>query len=207
MAKISNEINRNSVLFLYEGETEAEFYQKIFTEYVPPRKIRRNYSNLKGVYSLNDKVRSRIDSYLLNGSFDDRKNIHVFVAYDREGTKNTETLLNIDQIKTEYINPSSRISSINEIVATQDLESWFFHDLEGIYKFLRVPNAKRNYSQYNNIEATNNRILSALFHRFDKHYQKGRKVHGFIDHLDIEKIFNNVQELKESVTLITKLCK
>jgi len=27
-------VNPNSLLFLYEGETEAEFYQKIFNEHV-----------------------------------------------------------------------------------------------------------------------------------------------------------------------------
>ena len=199
-------LNPNSVLFLYEGDTEAEFYKHIFNNYVPPRKIRRNYSNLKGVSSLNDKVGSKIESYLLNDSFNDRNNIHVFIAYDREGSRETETPLDIETLRKKYIYPDSRVSSINEIVATQDLESWFFHDLEGIYKFLRVPRSKRNMNAYNNIEATNNRVLSCLFHRYNKHYQKGKRVEGFLQQLDIDKIYNNVQELKDAVELINELC-
>ncbi len=203
---MAKEINENSLLFLYEGETEAEFYQIIFNNYIPPRKIRRSFSNLKGIYSLNDKVKSKIESYLQNNSFVTCNNIHVFIAYDREGPRETETLLDLQSLKLKYIYKDSRISSINEIVATQDLESWFFHDLEGIYKFLRAPNNKRNHNCYNNIEATNNKILSSLFHKFDKHYQKGKKVKGFVNQLDVEKIFNNVQELKDSIIIITKLC-
>jgi len=99
------------------------------------------------------------------------------------------TLLDIKHLRKRYIYKGSRISSINEIVATQDLESWFFYDLEGIYSYLQVPKAKRNLSAYNNIEATNNRILSELFHRFDKHYQKGKRVEGFLKKLDFKKIY------------------
>ncbi len=33
--------NKNSLLFLYEGETEAEFYKKIFDNYIPQRTIQK----------------------------------------------------------------------------------------------------------------------------------------------------------------------
>jgi hypothetical protein len=203
---MTKEMNPNSLLFLYEGETEAEFYKKIFTHYVPPRKIRRNYGNLKGVYNLNEKVISKIELYLNDSSSESCNNIHVFVAYDRDGPREKETSLDINCLRKEFIYKGSRISSINEIVATQDLESWFFHDLEGIYKFLKVPKAQRNLGAYNNVEATNNRKLSALFHRFGNHYQKGKRVHGFLDSLNIGKIHNNVQELQEAIIVITNLC-
>jgi Domain of unknown function (DUF4276) len=197
--------NKNSLLFLYEGETEAEFYKKIFDNYIPQRTIQKNYSDLKGVYNLNSKVKRKIESYLLHDNHLTCKHIHVFVAYDREGPRGTETQLDIENLRKEFIT-ESRIKSINEIVATQDLESWFFHDLEGIYKYLKVPKSQRNLTAYNNVEATNNRILSALFHRFDVHYQKGKRVQGFLNQLDIDKIYNNVQELKDSVDYIKTLC-
>jgi hypothetical protein len=203
---MNHNVNPNSLLFLYEGETEAEFYQKIFNDYIPKRKIRRNYSNLKGIFSLNDKVKSKIESYLQNDSSLQCNKIHVFIAFDRDGPRGTETTLDIRYLRNKYIFQESRISSINEIIATQDIESWFFHDLEGIYKYLRVPKAKRNLNAFNNIEATNNRVLSTLFHRFDRHYQKGKKVEGFLNALDIDKIFNNVKELKDSVMAINRLC-
>jgi hypothetical protein len=198
--------NPNSLLFLYEGETEGEFYQMVFNKYIPSRKIRRNYSNLKGIYNLNDKIAGKIDAYLLNQSFLDCNKIHVFIACDREGPREKESLVDMQQLTAKYIYNGSRISSINEIIATQDLESWFFHDLEGIYRHLKVSKTKRNLAAFNNIEATNNRILSSLFHRHGKHYQKGKRVSGFLNRLDIEKIFSKVEELKDSVKFIKTLC-
>jgi len=197
--------NNNSLLFLYEGETEAEFYHRIIDLYVPPRKIRINYSNLKGVYSITEKVCSKIELYLHNEASFSCNKINVFVAYDRDGPRETETRLDIKSLKQMYLNKGSRISSINEIVATQDLESWFFHDIEGIYNYLKAPKNKRAKT-FNNVEATNWRVLSDLFHRFNMHYQKGKKASGFLVHLNIDKICSNVQELKDAVTFINQLC-
>jgi hypothetical protein len=200
------ESNPNSLLIIYEGETEAEFYKKIFEDKVPARKIRRNYGNLKGNFSINKKTIDKIQSYLENNQFKSLKNIHVFIAYDRDGPREKETQLDIDYLRGQFIYKRSRIKSINEIIATQDLESWFFHDIEGIYTYLRVPKRKRKYNAYNNVEATNNRILSELFHRYNKHYQKGRRVEGFLNHLDLNKIFNKVIELNDAVVTINNLC-
>ncbi len=197
--------NDNSILFLYEGETEGEFYKKVFDLYVPTREIKRNYGNLRGIYSLTEKVRGKIESYLQNDSSATLTKIHVFVAYDREGPRTKEGTLDLKSLRKEFLHNGSRIATINEILATQDLESWFFHDLEGIYKYLRTPSSQRNMKAYPNVDATNNRVLSHLFHRFDKHYQKGTRVKGFIDQLDIEKIVKSVQELDEVLEIIKKL--
>ncbi|OFX60022.1 MAG: hypothetical protein A2046_02240 [Bacteroidetes bacterium GWA2_30_7] len=199
---MTKKINPNSLLILYEGETEGEFYKLVFEKFIPPRKIKINYSNLKGVYNITKKVESKIESYLLNATFITCNHIHIFVAYDREGTREKESLLDIEYLKSEFLYKKSRIASINEIVATQDLESWFFHDLEGIYKFLKVPENQKNYKAYINVEATNNTILSALFHKFNKHYQKGKRAQGFISQLDIDKIVCNVKELNDAIQII-----
>lgn len=198
-------VNPNSLLILYEGETEGEFYKLVFENYVPPRLIRRNYSNLKGVTNITRKVENKILSYLQDNKSKSCDNIHVFVAYDREGTREKEPLLDIDYLKSEFLYQKSRIASINEIIATQDVESWFFYDLEGIYNFLKVPKNKRNYKAYINIEATNNRVLSSLFHRYNKHYQKGTRVQGFVNQLYIDKIVENVKELKDAINFIISL--
>lgn len=189
--------NPNSILFLYEGETESEFY-KTFFENLPQREVKISRSNLKGVYGLNDKVRSKIKSYLRNKAYDSCKQIHVFIAYDRDGDRDSVLALDIDSLQKEFVSvKQSRISSINQVVATQDLESWFFHDLLGIYKFLRVSVSKRNMKAFPNVEATNNYILSDFFHKNGKHYQKGRRVEGFLNSLDMELIFSKVEELEE----------
>ena len=197
--------NPKSILFLYEGETEGEFYKHFFDS-LPQRSIRINWSNLKGVYGLNDKVRSKIHAYLQNHSFKDSHHIHVFVAYDREGERHVSSILDTSALVKEFVECSnSRICEINEIIATQDLESWMFHDLAGIYKFLQTPKPLRNLKAYPNVEATNNYTLSALFHRNKKHYQKGRRVEGFLKSLDLKLIFSKVSELEEAKKKILSL--
>lgn len=198
-------INPNSILFFYEGETEGEFYSKLFIKYVPHRKIKITKSNLRGIYNINKKVKNRILHFLDDKP--DQNQIYVIVAYDREGPRNKTPELNITLLKNELVSTNSRIKSIRQIVATQDLESWFFHDIEGIYKFLKTPVAQRNIKKYNNIEATNNKILSELFHKYNKHYQKGTRVEGFINKLDLDLIYNNVNELQRAFKFIQSLCK
>lgn len=195
--------NSNSILFLFEGETEGEFY-KIFFNRLPQRKIRISPANLKGVYGLNNKVRSKIITYLKNPKFNDCKNIHVYIAYDREGVRSCTPSLDKTDLVKEFVNcKNSRVSSINEIIATQDIESWLFNDLEGIYKFLKVPKSKRKMNAYPNTESVNNNHLAALFHRYDNHYQKGSRVEGFLNSLDMGKIYCSVNEIQEAIKDIT----
>jgi len=137
--------NPHSLLFLYEGETEEEFYKKLFNTYIPAGHIRRNYSNLKGNFNITKKTERKINLYLDSRSFSSCQNIHVFIAYDREGAREKEPCLDAERLRTIFIKTNSRVVSINEIIATQDLESWFFHDIEGIYDHLRAPHAQRKF--------------------------------------------------------------
>jgi Domain of unknown function (DUF4276) len=197
--------NQNSLLFLFEGDTEKEFYKKIFDLYIPKRKIQIYLVNLEGLHRINKKVKNAIFSYL--DRHKDRKKIHVAVAYDREGPRNTPLMFNKNLILNELKkNNVKRVAKIKEIIATQDLESWLFNDLEGIYKFLRVPIKDRNLRAYPNIESTNNKTLSRLFHRYEKLYIKGRRVEGFLNKLDIKKIYNNTPDLQKGIEYIKSLC-
>lgn len=205
MAKVNR--NPHSILFIYEGETEGEFYSKIFEDHLPQRTIQIHKGNLKGVFSLDNKVRNKIQTYLLSDKFVKCKSIHVFVAYDREGDINTEPILDIEKLKREFIVDKSRVKSINQVIATQDLESWFYHDMPGIYKYLRVPKTERKLDVHPNVNATHNRMLSQFFHRYKKHYQKGRRAEGFIDDLDLKKIIGKVVELQEMIKQISDLAK
>jgi hypothetical protein len=202
---VKTEKNPNSILFLYEGETEDDFYKKIFKKFVPERAIRHNFGNLKGVYNVTEKVRNKIKSYLDNKSFQDCNDIYVFVAIDREGERSQPSLLRLADLEKEFIYEGSRVKKIHALIATQDLEAWFFHDLAGIYKHLQVPVKQRKKNAYPNKDKLNNRVLSELFHRHKKHYQKGRRVAGFVNNLDLDIIYKNVPELKEAIIEIYKL--
>ncbi len=202
--------NKRAVLFLYEGDTEKEFYDKIFKMHLPKTfKAGIVKSNLKGCGSnVNNKVRGKIKRFLFETTKKGYDKINVIIAHDREGTRDEcQSSLNISLLNKEFIKNKSRIVSINEILATQDLESWLFLDLEGIYVNLRVPTAEKNMNKFSNVEATNNRVLSQLFRRYNKHYQKGERVENFLNGLDLNKIYNTSHDLKEGIEFIKKICR
>jgi len=104
-----------------------------------------------------------------------------------------------------FIREPTQIKSINEIIATQNLESWFFYDIEGIYNFLRVPRNERNPHKYYNVESTNYRTLSYLFRKYNKIYLKGRSVGVFLKRINIQKIYNSCEDLRVGIERMIKL--
>jgi hypothetical protein len=135
-----------------------------------------------------------------------QNNITVIVAHDREGGPTTESMLNISILKKEFCSGKSRIADIWEVIATQDIESWLFQDINGLYDFLKVPKKKRNYDKFKDTESLNNVTLSTLFREQGKLYMKGKKFAGLIAKLDIKKIIANTPELRELLELIKSLC-
>lgn len=200
--------NPNSLLFLYEGETEGEFYTRIFSENIPKGIFKRTQKNLKGSKGISKKVQIAILSFLDEQNYADRMFVHVVVAYDRDGPSSKPGELNLEMLRREFVYPESRIISIEEIVATTELESWLFIDVNGILNFLGAPVRKLNLSRYNNHESFDSADLSKLFRVYKKRsYQKKRKkIVGFIDSLDTKKIFENCEELRDGVKLICKNC-
>ena len=80
----------NAILFLYEGDTEGGFYDRLFELFELNRQVQIKKKCINGVYSINNKVRKAIDSYLENGKNDHVTFLNVIVAYDRE--KNREEI-------------------------------------------------------------------------------------------------------------------
>ena len=82
------------------------------------------------------------------------------------------------------------------------IESWFFYDLEGICEFIGVKFTDSIRRTYSNPEKLTHKDLQSLFRKGTKrqHYSKGEK--GFLERLDIEKIYNNCSALKEGIKAI-----
>lgn len=197
--------NPESILFLYEGDTDFEFYSKVFALFLPKRKIRFAHSNLKGIHNINSKVKRKILGYLdkkKGGNF-----IHIIVAHDREGKKQKKSELKLELLLSDpEIMNAGRVSNIIEVIATQDIESWFLKDIEGVYKYLKVPKKKRR-KKFSNTEYYNNKDLSKFCHQHNGHYQKGTKASGLIYKLDIVKIYRKTPELVQMVKYILSLIK
>ncbi len=199
-----NKKNLNSILFLYEGDTEREFYNSVFENYVNSRNLRISWDNLKGVSTnINKKVLNKIFKHI--DTKIDREYVHVFVAVDREGEKNNDSPIDIDYIMKQISSKTERVKSVNEIIATQVIESWFFIDIEGIYNYLRFPKNMRNPNKYVNYEAFSHRELAQLFRNRGKAYMKGHKAEKFISSLNIKKIYNSCDDLKKGINKIISL--
>jgi hypothetical protein len=94
------------------------------------------------------------------------------------------------------------ILSVDAILADPDIESWFFYDIEGIYKLLGVRKSQRSTKKYRNPNNLCKKDLQQLFRRFDKLYLPGRRATHLINSLDIKKIVCNCKELREGIQLI-----
>jgi hypothetical protein len=187
-------------LFFVEGDTEEEFYSKLFRGYLAgtPKSV----MNLKGIYNIHRKVLGKTEAFLHSHK---DKVIRVYCCIDRE-SRDHNPPLDIETLRVSFreIRGFKRVLSADAIIATQMLESWFFHDIEGIYKFLRVTRKDRNPSKFTPPEKFTHFHLAKLFERYDKTYIKGHKCSNFISNLDIEKIYINCKDLREGLDLIKR---
>ena len=97
---------------------------------------------------------------------------------------------------------ASNVRGVGSIIATQMIESWFFHDLEGIYNFLRVPKSQRKRNAFRPVEKYRGRDLKMLFQAHGKAYAEGERAKHFIESLDIVKIYNGAKALRLGVEAI-----
>lgn len=185
-------------LLLVEGDTDILFYKRI--KNIFPKEYRVTIRKVGGVYNINKKTINGIVNYVRQHK--DEK-IRVYCCLDRDSRYREVPEFDIKKVK-KYIKGEKikSVLSIDLIKATQQIESWFFHDIEGIYQFLKVPRAQRNLSAFKPPEKFGYKDLQRLFERYGKTYNKGEKAASFINHLNIEKIVSKCKELREGVQLV-----
>lgn len=186
-------------LLLVEGDTEEIFYCRVKDTFLTGCRstVRKN---LEGLFNVNKKVIGRIVDYL-QGHTDEK--IRVYCCVDRESRYGTVPGLDLKTV-IKYIKDKniSSVLSINLIVATKQIESWFFYDLGTIYRFLKVPRAQRKSSAFKPPEKFGYKDLQRLFERYGKVYSKGKRSKNFIDHLDVKKIASDCKDLRKGIALI-----
>lgn len=185
-------------LLLVEGETDELFYKRIKNEYFTGSRV--TTQNLYGLFNINKKIINRIVEY--SKRHEDER-IRVYCCLDRESRDDKVPEFDIKKI-TKYVKDENirKILSINSIIATQQIESWFLYDIDGIYKFLKVPVSKRNPKSFQPPERFGYKRLQRLFERYNRTYTKGKKAENFINHLNINKISSKCKELRDGIALI-----
>jgi len=185
-------------LLILEGDTEEIFYpivQKMFL-----RGIRFKRMNLKGQGNVNKDILSEIFKYAYNNRGD---LLRIYCCVDTERQKRSATPFDLNFVREQVQARRMKcVLSVCAILADPDIESWFFYDIDGIYKFLCVRKSQRNTKRYRNPKNLCKRDLQQLFSRFGKVYLPGRRSAYFINSLDIEKIVANCEILRKGVQLI-----
>lgn len=180
---------RNKVyLFLVEGETEEEFYSALMAKYCNslPRKI----INLKGNFNINKKILEKCAAFSANNKY---TAFEVFICIDQE--RMDQPPYNKSLVLNELTKNEEFIKN-HDVIAVLMLESLFFIDIEGIYKFLRTKRTLRNPRKYINFRKLTHLNLNLLFRQNDKTYIKGHKCAGFIEALNMNKIVEGASEIK-----------
>lgn len=168
-------------LIMVEGDTEVLFYGRIKEIYFS--KARCKIKNLEGNWNINQKVLDIVSAHL-----EAHKLIEfmVCICIDRE-SRIGKAPIDLELIKKELQNyPNLCSENIQLYEAVQDIESWFFHDIHGIYTFLNYPKSKRKTRKYKIVEKLNHQDLSKLFKDAHKEYRKGYASKNFIEKLDLE---------------------
>lgn len=192
--------HKEVALIFVEGDTEIEFYTKFAELYL--RGVPKAIINLHGIYNVHRNVLGRTEAFLHQHC---DVCLRIYCCIDRE-SRDHNPPLDIDELRTTLGERKDfkRVLSADAIVATQMIESWFFYDIEGIYKFLKVPRSLRSLTKFTPAEKFTHVDLSRLFARFGKTYIKGRKCANFISHLDLERILGSCTELSDGLNLISR---
>ncbi len=186
---------------MVEGFTEDLFYHRVkdlFHRRTPAKII-----NLEGNWNINQKVLDEFENYQRKNP---EKKFRVFIAIDRE-SRTGFAPINMATIREELC--ASGLVRHKDLVlfeAIQDIESWFFHDVEGIFRFLRLEQKHRVPGKYTPVESLNNRDMSKLFELADKDYRKGFASKNFIDNLDINLILARCPVLGELCKRMKETC-
>ncbi len=192
--------HKEVALIFVEGDTEKEFYTKLAESYL--HGISKSIINLHGIYNVHRNVLGKTEAFLHQHS---DVTVRIYCCIDRESRDHNPPLDIVELRSTlKERKDFKRVLSADAIIATQMIESWFFHDIDGVYKFLKVPHAQRNPTKFSPPEKFTHLDLSKLFARFGKTYIKGRKCANFISHLDLEKICGSCNELSVGLNLIIR---
>jgi hypothetical protein len=183
-------------VLLVEGRTEAIVYGRVKSFFLDGE-CPSTVEEIDGLFNVNKKI-----LHALKTRHTDRQ-IRAYCCLDRESRYAKTPEFDLGLVQSQVAERGmSNVLSVDAIIATKMIESWFFYDLPGIYTFLRVPKAKRNVRAFKPPEAYDVSDLKALFRRHGKTYREGERARHFINRLNVPGICRNCKELGVGVALI-----
>ncbi len=187
---------RLHALILLEGETEEEFFKALAEKCL--RGVPKTFRNMKGNFNINNKIVDKIIQFSTEHP-DQEFDVYICVDQEREG----DPIYN-KKFVTKEIGDITTCLEINDVVADIMIESLFFIDIDGLYKFLRTPKSARNPKKYLNFRKLTHKDLTTLFRQNKKMYHKGRRCQSLVENLDLDKIRNTAKEINFLVMQLKK---
>jgi hypothetical protein len=187
-------------LLILEGETEEIFYSRVRDIFL--KGIRLKPIPIRGQRNINAQVTASLLRFVQENRSD---NCRAYCCIDSESNKKLATSLDITLIKNQIKQRNMRrVLSINAVLAVPEIESWFFYDIEGIYKHLRAPKHLCNIKKYSLPKNFGKKELQRLFEQFGHNYLPGKRAENFINRLDIKKIVNKCKSLERDIERIIR---
>jgi len=203
MPRRASDCSNVEALIFVEGETDLELFRIAFPRYL--KSFERTTFNMKGNVNACGKILDRTDAYLARNR---STKVRILCFVDRESVNGSPPLKRTHIIEALNAHPDIKayVLSVDVFVATKMIESWFFHDIDGIYKFLRTPLTQRKPHKYSNVKKFGWMDLSKLFKECGggKRYMKGKRVKHFVESLDIDRIYTECDELRTALEKINR---
>lgn len=184
-------------VLLVEGPTERIFYECVKKRYL--RDCACTIDCVEGLFNINEKILHALTIRHME------RPVRAYCCLDRESRYAKTPGLDLGFIREQLAaSGANNVLSVDPIIATQMIESWFFHDIQGIFRYLRVPRSQRNARPYAHVERLRVADLKQLFRRHGKEYCEGERSRRFIEALSIELIHSRCPELRKGITQIRR---
>ncbi len=185
-------------LLVLEGDTEEVFYSIVQDRFFHEIRVRR--TNIRGRGNVNKDVLGEIFKYAYNNRND---LVRAYCCVDTERQEQSATRFDLDFIREQVRSRRmTQVLSIDAILADPDIESWFFHDIEGIHRYLGGKKSQRSAKRYRNPQNLRKKDLQDLFERSGRVYSPGYRASNFLHNLDIDKIVSRCRILSNGIQLI-----
>ena len=186
-------------LVFVEGDTEILFYKRIREKYF--ENARCKIINLEGNWSIIQKVLDKTTAHL---NAHPETEFIVCICIDKD-SRSSKAPIDMQLIEEELKNyPNIKSENIRLFLAVQDIESWFFHDIEGIYSFLKFPTSRLKIRKFSTVEKLNHQDLSKLFKEAKTDYRKGYASENFINNINLEIIRKKSKVLDDFCAVMEK---
>ena len=204
MSKNPKEERKKLLYIFLEGKTEDVFYKKITERYL--KSLPKKYKNLQTGTNVNMQIVKNLYHFIEDSS-NSKYDLYVYAFIDKEGARSDVSEFDAEAILKKLKAAKVKTSNIKKLAAIEAIfmiESWFFHDLEGICKYINLEYTETLKKNYSNTEKFKHTDLAALFRKgkTKKPYKKGEE--SFLNSLDIEKIYNNCSDLSTALEGIIK---